>query len=122
VAQYQIVLDGKTYEFSGPLKFKLISIVEPASAQIEKMRRELNASGEPFNRKFYDELSTIIVTVLNHVDPKFTREAFGEIPVTPDDLLAAYKQIMIASGLWKTPSEAEGKTASPNPQSPLTGA
>ena len=122
--QYKITLGDRSFEFTGPLKFRQLRIVEPAIARVDRMRRELHASGEPFNEKFYDEIASVILAVVNSKDAPFTREDLNETPVTPDDLLAAYKQVCMASGLWKSDAnpEAEGKAASPNPQSPLTGA
>lgn len=120
MAQYQIVFDGKTYSFTGPLPFGQFKIVEPSIARVEDMLDSFKKTSIPLDGKFYDEISTLIVTVIGGVDKTFTREVFEKIPVTRNDLLAAYKEIMFSTGAWvpKAASEGEGKTASPNPQSP----
>jgi hypothetical protein len=122
--EYKIQIADRIFEFTGPLKFKQLRLVEPAIARADALHKDAAATDRPLDERFYDEVANVILAITKPIDETFTRAVLDELPTTSNELTIAYRTICIASGVWKPKAAKEGgeQSESPNAPTPSTGA
>lgn len=114
--EYIIKLGERSWTIAAPLKFKQLSLIEPAMTEIINMK----IAGEKTSSRFYDEMANVLLAVITPIDTSFTRASLDDLPVDVADLTSAMQIVARAAGMWKDPKPGEdqpGETPAkpPNP-------